>query len=246
MLELNKIYNAECLKLMDDIDDQSIDCIICDLPYGISQDKTDVQLPLDILWQKYKKIIKPKGAICLFGTEPFSSCLRMSNIKNYKYDWVWIKNQQTGFQVAKYRPMQQHEIISVFAYGTANYYPIKTKRDKPRKSKGGGGGIGFQVKQNYNYNYNLLMDKHPVSILYFNKVRTYHPFAKPVDLLEYLIKTYTLEGQTILDNCSGSGSLALACINTKRNYICIEKNKEYYDKSLERLEKEKPIWDKIL
>ena len=213
---------------MKRIPDKSVDMILCDLPYGTTACKWDVVIPFEPLWKQYERVIKDNGAIVLFGSEPFSSYLRISNIKHFKYDWIWDKVRPSGFQIAKYCPMKRHEIVSVFSKGTIRWNPIKTKRDKVikgiAKSKPDGSNplkYCDGVKREYN-------DKNPQSILVFNKGNKYiHPTQKPVALCEYLIKTYTNEGETVLDNCMGSGTTAVVALKHNRNYIGIELNPEY-------------------
>ena len=187
------------------------------------------------MWQKLNKLIKPNGAIVLFGSEPFSSALRMSNIKDYKYDWIWDKKIPSGMSYAKFQPMRQHEIISIF--NSNIYYPQMIKRDKPIKA---GGMSKGETTNNKNLKalhktYDL---KFPSTIIDFMKIRqdSVHPTQKPVALLEYLIKTYTLENETVLDNCMGSGSTGVACINTGRNFIGIEKDETYFNIAKKRIE----------
>lgn len=234
-----ELIQGNCLKKMKDIPDGSIDMILCDLPYGTTACKWDVIIPFEPLWEQYERIIKDNGAIVLFGQEPFSSYLRMSNIKNYKYDWIWHKNRPSGMANAKYKPMTNHEIISVFCKNKTKYNPILEERDlksqyarlkeKPfsRTHYGSNtqGNMGKQTKE-----YSCL--RNPTTVKNFDAVSNHkgrlHPTQKPVALLEYLIKTYTLEGETVLDNCMGSGSTGIACINTNRNFIGIELDPEYF------------------
>ena len=228
MLQINSVNNGNCLELMNDIDDKSIDMILCDLPYGVSDCKWDSVIPFEPLWAHYKRIIKDNGAIVLFGSEPFSSYLRISNIKQYKYDWIWNKRKPGNIFLAKYQPMKTHEIISVF--NSKIFYPIKTPRDKIKQSKNYGTGEamgGDKSKENELYIYT---DKNPISILDFSNASQngkFHPAQKPVALFEYLIKTYTNEGELVLDNCAGSGTTAIACLKTNRNYILIEQESKY-------------------
>ena len=244
-MELNRVYNEDCLIGMDRIKDKSIDMILCDLPYGITACKWDVIIPFDKLWEQYNRIIKDNGAIVLFGSEPFSSLLRVSNLKMYKYDWIWDKTRGYNFTQANYAPMKQHEIISIFSTGgiTFNkkgnvpYYPIKTDSHIIHKS-------GTPTKsENLNYwNSKALNKEHngffPKTILSFKKEsKSIHPTQKPVALMEYLIKTYTNENETVLDNCIGSGTTAIACINTNRNFIGFEMDKEYFRLASERIDK---------
>ena len=237
------LRQGDCLELMKKIPDKSIDMILCDLPYGTTACKWDVIIPFEPLWEQYNRIIKDNGAIVLFGSEPFSSKLRISNLKNYKYDWVWNKkNSGTGLLV-KYQPLKITENIMVFGKTKTKYYPIMTKVDKVvnRKkfaTKSMGEHLGntiLKVKQDNGYRY-------PKNILEFYKdtknqyQKKYHPTQKPISLLEYLIKTYTNENETVLDNCMGSGSTGVACINTNRNFIGIELDKDYFNIAKERLE----------
>lgn len=234
-----KIYNGNCIEIMKNIPEKSIDMILCDLPYGTTECKWDTIIPFENVWQEYKRIIKDGGTIALFGSEPFSSKLRMSNISMYKYDWFWDKQIPSGMGLAKYQPMRQIENISIFSKGKTKYYPQMIKRDKPIKSGGTKYSPSAPVltridNKNFSRTYEY---KNPISLLSFPKVRkgSIHPTQKPVALLEYLIKTYTLEGETVLDNCMGSGSTGVACLNTNRKFIGIEIDKEYFEIAKNRL-----------
>jgi site-specific DNA-methyltransferase (adenine-specific) len=247
-----QLIHGDCLEKMKDIPDKSIDMILCDLPYGTTACKWDVVIPFEPLWEQYKRVIKDRGAIVLFGSEPFSSHLRMSNIKQYKYDWVWNKNYGANFMALKYMPLLTNENISVFSSGGANngskikmsYYPIMEKQ-KPRsyslnkytKNIKNPKSFGFVNKEVIEHIERE--EKYPKSVLNFsnaNKKGRLHPTQKPVALLEYLIKTYTIDGETVLDNCMGSGSTGVACINTKRNFIGIEKDNKYFEIAKNRIE----------
>ena len=244
MLELDKIYNMDCLEGMKQIPDGTIDAVICDLPYGTTANKWDSVIPFDKLWAEYKRIIKPKGAIVLFGSEPFSSTLRMSNPKWYKYDWIWEKEEGVGFQLAKVRPMMKTENISVFCKGKCPYHTQMIKRDKPIKA--GGNNMNIDVYNKFDpkeeYEGRLYFEKFPESIIEFssriNPSDHFHPTQKPVDLLRYLVRTYTNEGDTVLDNCMGSGTTAIACIKERRHFIGFELSKEYFDKAVRRIKAE--------
>ena len=221
-----ELMQGDCLEKMKDIPDKSIDMILCDLPYGTTACKWDIVIPFEPLWEQYKRIIKDRGAIVLFGSEPFSSYLRMSNIKQYKYDWVWDKKKGGNIMNLKQQPYKVHELISVFAGG--NYYPIMTEQ-KPRTGKTYSAGEANGIE-----NYGDLRHydkKYPKSIIEesnANQNGKVHPTQKPVALLEYLIKTYTLESETVLDNCMGSGTTGVACKNLNRNFIGIELDPEYF------------------
>lgn len=248
MIEINKIYNEDCLEGMKRIPDGSVDCIICDLPYGTIACKWDRIIPFDRLWEQYNRIIKNNGVICLFGSEPFSSHLRMSNIKHYKYDWIWKKTTSTGFQHAKNMPLKNYEIISVFSNGLIGHKSLlKDKRmiynpqgivrtNKISKSNKNRWGNIVGKRPSHQEKFITEFENYPTMVLEYPKDKNIgHPTAKPVALIEYLIKTYSNEGETILDNCMGSGTTAIACINTNRNYIGFEIDKEYYDLSIKRI-----------
>jgi len=232
------LRQGDCLEIMKDIPDKSIDMILCDLPYGTTACKWDVIIPFDKLWEQYNRIIKDNGAIVLFGSEPFSSQLRMSNLKMYKYDWVWNKKKAGNIFLAKYQPMKIHENIMIFGKMKTAYFPIMVERDKIKKSKNYGTGEtmgGDRKKEEKVYIYDK---KNPISILEFSNASQkgkVHPTQKPVALLEYLIKTYTNENETVLDNCMGSGSTGVACINTNRNFIGIELDETYFNIAKERI-----------
>jgi site-specific DNA-methyltransferase (adenine-specific) len=241
------LFNDDCFKLMKKIDDKSIDCIICDLPYGKKTGfKWDVSLTFDNLWNEYLRIIKDDGAIVLFAVEPFTSKLILSQEKLFRYKWTWEKEQGGNFQLAKLQPLNITEDICIFSKAkTANgaklnmkYYPIMTIRDTPTKSGG-----NPSVSKILNDNNMIALHKeyttaYPKSILKYNKVHSskrLHPTEKPLDLCEYLIKTYTLENEIVLDNCMGSGTTCHACINTNRRYIGCELDENYFNVAKERI-----------
>ena len=223
---INQIICGDCLEVMPTIPDKSIDMILCDLPYGTTACKWDIIIPFEPLWNEYKRIIKDKKCIALFGSEPFSSYLRMSNINDYKYDWIWNKKLAGNAILAKKQPLKIHEVISIF--NSNIYYPQKTKgilRKKMglKESEITGGNSFCDFTKNDEY--------YPVSIQKFGmgnlRKGRLHPTQKPVALFEYLIKTYTNEGDLVLDNCAGSGTTGVACKNLGRNYILIEKEEKY-------------------
>ena len=228
--EVNKIYLGDCLEVMKNIEDKSIDMILCDLPYGTSACKWDTVIPFEPLWEQYERIIKDDGSIVLFGSEPFSSLLRTSNLKNYKYDWVWEKKNAANYPLAKKQPMKIHENLCVF--NDKSYNPIMTDRDVPiKKGANKGARVFNKGLDNPSYEGKVYTQKYPESIIYFPtrlEGKAIHPTQKPVALCEYLIKTYTNEGETVLDNCIGSGTTAIASINTNRNFIGIEKDPEFH------------------
>lgn len=233
-----KLYQGDCLEVMKNIEDGSVDLILTDPPYGTTACKWDSVIPFDIMWEQLNRIIKPNGAIVLFGSEPFSSALRMSNIKNYKYDWVWVKPQGTDPLMARFRPMNNIENISVFYRKTASYYeqcsigkPYQITRDKNERINETTFLKTFKETTTINTG-----TRKPLRTLYYNKDRGLHPTQKPTALLEYLIKTYTLEGETVLDFTMGSGSTGVACLNTNRNFIGIELDEGYFKIARERIE----------
>ena len=231
-----ELKQGDCLELMKDIPDGSVDLVLTDPPYGTTACKWDSVIPFEPMWEQLNRVIKPNGAICLFGNEPFTSCLICSNINGFKYRWDWNKKIPSGMGYAKYRPMQQTEDICVFSKGgeKTKYNPQFTKREKPIKS--GGNSIQARVYNNFKCmedgkEYKKTYDyKNPVTLIEFDKVRkgALHPTQKPVPLLEYLIRTYTNEGETVLDFTMGSGSTGVACVNTNRNFIGIELDEEYF------------------
>lgn len=244
MIELDNIYNMDCLEGMREIPDGSIDCIICDLPYGTTACKWDSVIPLKALWEQYNRIIKPQSVIVLFGQEPFSTMLRMSNLNCWKYDWIWDKKSKQGFLNAKKRPLKQHELISVFSNGTPVYHPQMITKGKPRNkgryNKRKGDGDGCYGKYGNEGTCNNVY--YPSTILEFSNADhsdVWHPTQKPVELIRYLIRTYSDEGQVILDNCMGSGTTAIAALRERRHYIGFELNREYFDKAQQRIANEK-------
>lgn len=237
-MELDKIYLEDCLTGMSKIPDGSIDCVICDLPYGTTACSWDTIIPFKELWKQYNRIVKDNAPIVLFGAEPFSTLLRMSNIKNYKYDWYWLKNNVTGFSFAKTQPMRQIETISVFGKSTPNYYPqglTKIEKKVEKRNEKSDTIISKTLKEK---SFIQEYTGYPKNVLRYDKEvkGTFHPTQKPVSLLEYLIKTYTKENEVVLDNCMGSGTTAIACVNTNRRFIGFETNEEYYRQALERIE----------
>ena len=237
MIELNKIYNEDCLIGMQRIPDKSIDAIICDLPFGVTACKWDSIITFEPLWKQYKRVIKDNGAIVLFGNEPFSSHLRIHAIEMYKYDWKWDKVRGSNFATVKIRPFNSFEDIAVFYKKQPTYNPqmeVGTPYTQKQGYVGDAKQTGLHKKDVITVNKG---ERYPLSILRFSKETGSHPTQKPVPLLEYLIKTYTNEGETVLDNCMGSGTTAIACINTNRNFIGFEMDKGYFDIANERIEK---------
>lgn len=239
------LYQGDCLEVMKEIKDKSIDMILCDLPYGTTQNKSDIIIPFEPLWKQYERIIKDNGAIILFAQGIFYVDLVNSNRKLFRYDLVWDKCLVSGFLNAKKMPLRQHEQIAVFYKKLPTYNPQFTQ-GKPLHSK----GIAYTNKEIKNQNYgkfNITDDiragstqKYPMSIIKFQKPHpsiTIHRTQKPVELLEYLIKTYTNENDLVLDNCMGSGSTCVACKNLNRSFIGIELDENYFNIAKERIDK---------
>lgn len=241
-----QLYNGDCLEVMKTLPDNSIDLILCDLPYGITSISWDSIIPYDELWTQYKRLLKPTGNIVLFSSGLFTLSLIQSNIKQFRYRLIWKKNVPTGMGSAKYRPMKYYEEICVFGNSKATYNPIMKERV----------GIG---KDCYNYDHYCGENNHlnlgkkpkrydpdwvqPSDVLEFNVVPNrngkLHPTQKPVDLLEWLVKTYSNDGETVLDNCMGVGSTGVACKNTNRKFIGIELDKTYFELAEKRLQEVK-------
>jgi len=231
-----ELYMGDCLELMKDLPDKSIDLILCDLPYGVTQNKKDISLSFDCLWENYNRIIKDTGAILLFGQGLFFVDLINSNRKMFRYDLVWDKELTSGFLNANRMPLRSHEQIGVFYKKQPTYNPQFSIGNALH-----GRGTAYKTKELKNNNYGKFevtadnrkgsTKKYPKSILRFTKShpsKSQHPTEKPTSLLEYLIKTYTNEGETVLDNCMGSGSTGFACINTNRNFIGMELDETYF------------------
>ena len=236
-----QLYNEDCLVRMPLIADKSVDMILCDLPYGTTQNKWDVIIPLDILWMQYERIIKDDGMICLTSAEPFTSTLITSNKKLFKYDLVWDKKLSSGFLNAKRMPLRRHEQVICFYKKLPLYNPKMTVRGNIRKK-----GITTETGKhtsNYGKFENSVVENneyYPTSIIEVsnaNRKDKIHPTEKPVELMEYLIKTYTNEGETVLDNCMGSGTTGVACKKTGRHFIGIEKDEKYFEIAKNRIEK---------
>lgn len=243
---INTITLGDCLEVMNLIEDKSIDMIFCDLPYGVTRNKWDSVIDLNKLWIHYERIIKPNGAICLMGQDKFSARLMLSNEKMHRYNLVWEKTSPTGFLNAKRMPLRSHEDILVFYNQLPTYNPQKTTGHKLKVSTA---THKRNSKKTTNYGNHELKtysstERYPKSVLRFKSDKqksSIHPTQKPVALVEYLIRTFTNEGDIVLDNCSGSGTTALACINSNRKYICIEMDADCYNDSVERITQNKPL-----
>jgi len=230
-----EIIMGDCLIEMQKIPDKSIDMILCDLPYGTTACKWDTIIPFEPLWEQYKRIIKDNGAIVLTASQPFTSALVMSNVKMFKYDWVWEKSRVTGVLNAKRQPLRTKEDVLVFSINTPVYNPQGTYKCNKQTGTGvardGSQGLATgKITQTSNGKYRQTVTGYPRNIIRIpSEGRTKHPTQKPVALFEYLIKTYTNEGDLVLDNCAGSGTTGVACKKLSRNFILIEKEQEYID-----------------
>jgi site-specific DNA-methyltransferase (adenine-specific) len=245
------IMHGDCLDIMPTLADKSVDMILCDLPYGSTACKWDTVIPFEPLWAQYKRLIKDNGAIVLTASQPFTSALVMSNIKMFKYEWIWHKNTMCNFPMIKGSPGKVHENIIVFSNGTIprhngspmNYNPQGLHKINKEVVYDYGGDNEFMPGRVRKLKNGVQTHTgYPVSVLKINTIgERLHPTQKPVALFEYLIRTYTNEGDTVMDNCAGSFTTAIACINTNRKYICIEKDEKYFEIGKNRIENHQPL-----
>ena len=256
------LWQGDCLELMKGIPDKSVDMVLCDLPYGTQRNngcKWDIIVPFEPLWKQYNRIIKDNGAVVLFGKEPFSSLLRCSNLQMYKYDWIWDKDTKSNFMQANYQPLNNIEFISVFSKAYAREIKDKVKMTyNPQFSIGESYKIPKSSKTTeifasnhkngkYEHKNRDTSKRYPYVTIKFNSVKSkdkLHPAQKPIELLEYLIKTHTNENETVLDNCMGSGSTGVACVNTNRKFIGIELDNTYFEIAKNRIQEVKDRKDK--
>lgn len=243
-MEYDYIECGDCLELMKDIPDKSIDMILCDLPYGTTKNKWDSVIPFEPLWEQYNRIIKDNGAMVLFSQMPFTVDLVASNYKDFRYEWIWEKLSASGHLNANRMPMKKHENILVFYKKLPTYNPQFTE-GKPYVATYSTHSSNYGKQKD---NITTINDgkRYPVDIIKFNNDRGLHPTQKPVELLEYLIKTYTNEGEIVLDNCMGSGSTCVACVNTNRHYIGFELDPQYYDIACKRLDEAEGVANGIV
>ena len=235
MIELNRIYNEDCLEGMRRIPDKSVDMILADLPYGTTRNKWDSIIPLDSLWEQYNRVIKDNGAIVLTAQTPFDKVLGVSNLKCLKYEWIWQKTEATGFLNAKKMPLKNHENVLVFYKKQPTYNPQFTVGKPYSYKKDGISSDNYGDSKGTDL---IVNDgsRHPLTVQIFKKDKGLHPTQKPVALFEYLIQTYTNENETVLDNVMGSGTTAIAAINTNRNYIGFEMDTNYFNLANQRIE----------
>lgn len=245
MIELNTIYNEDCLEGMKRIPDGSVDMVLCDLPYGTTQLKWDTCLPFDKLWEQWLRVCKTNAAIVLFSSQPFTTDLINSNRKMFKYEIIWEKTMKSLFFLANKRPLVSHENLLVFYRHQPVYNPIKNHVEEKQRIRYQQANRSKHYHNNHEHYYENDGSRFPTTVIKFSNwngalfgktdTAVKHPTQKPVDLCEYLIKTYTNEGDTVLDNCMGSGTTAVACINTGRNYIGFELDQDYFDISQQRI-----------
>ena len=245
------LINGDCLEVMKNIPDKSVDMILCDLPYGTTDCKWDTVIPFEPLWEQYERVIKDNGAIVLTASQPFTSRLVASNFDLFKYEWIWEKSRTVGFLNAKNAPLKKHESVLVFSKGTTangskkrmNYFQQGLKEiNQVKKSVIQNSDTAVGSRPSRNKPYIVKYTGYPNSVLKFNnEPKQIHPTQKPVELLEYIIKTYTNENMLVLDNCMGSGSTGVACVNTNRRFIGIELDENYYNIAKERIEKQVTI-----
>ena len=251
------LYHGDCLEVMKTIPDNHIDMVFCDLPYGTTRNSWDVLIPFKELWEQYDRIVKDNGAIILTSQQPFTSQLVMSNIENFRYEWIWDKNKATGHLNAKRMPMKSHENICIFYKKIPIYNPQKTTGHKPFNAVNPKSDIPAPKKlRNYGHisttfgNAGTTTDRYPRTIQKFPVVNNdnpikWHPTQKPVELIEYFIKTYSNAGDIILDNCMGSGSTGVACVKTDRKFIGIEKDEKYFNRASDWIEEIDPLMEFI-
>jgi len=249
-LEQNKLFHGDCLELMPFIADKSVDMILCDLPYGTTKCKWDTIIPFEPLWKQYERIIKPNGAIVLFGSQPFTSILIASNLVDYRYSWYWLKDKPSNFLMGKQQPLRYVEEINIFYKNTAFYNPQMEIRENKNKRVNNVNSSFTMLKHRGDENIKKSHQKrlesgnsdyiYPRNYQKFNnRTKGLHPCQKPLELMEYLVKTYTNEGDLVLDNCIGSGTTAIACINTNRSFIGIEKDENYFNIASQRIDEKR-------
>lgn len=253
MVSVIELQQGDCLELMKSLEDNSVDLILCDLPYGTTRNKWDSIIDLELLWEQYNRVIKDRGVILLFAQTPFDKVLGVSNLENLRYEIIWQKTAPTGFLNAKKMPMKAHENILVFYKKLPTYNPQMTqghpRKISSRKSRSNSANRHTEKSLKGESNYGVFAndiegydstERYPLSVQVFAKDQqkeNYHPTQKPVALLEWLIKTYSNEGDLVLDNCMGSGSTGVACVNLNRNFIGMELTEQYFEIAKERIEK---------
>jgi DNA modification methylase len=236
-----KVWNKDCFEAMSTLESQSVDMVLCDLPYGTTQNKWDTVLPLDKLWAEYERLLRPTGVVVLTASQPFTSKLVVSKLDWFRYEWVWVKNKSSGHLNAKRKPMRAHEDVLVFSKFAHTYIPQMSQGHKP-------GNYAKRSSRSTNYGKEIMTEyggstlRYPKSTLEISVVNNddpdkSHPTQKPVELMEYLIRTYTNPNDTVLDNTMGSGTTGVACLHTGRKFLGMETNEKYFQTACTRLEK---------
>ena len=248
MVEPNNIYLGDCLDVMRQIKDESIDAIICDLPYNTTRNDWDCIIPFKDLWQQYIRITKDRGAIVLFSQQPFTSMLVMSNLNMFKYEWIWQKDNGTGHLNSHFAPLKKHENILIFSKSAASFvkdvndamvFNPQMRTGKPYSIKNGRPSLNYDAVNCRQVVTQSNGERYPIDIVEFNRDKEkFHPTAKPIALCQYLIRTYTNENDVVLDNCMGSGTTCVAAIKERRQYIGIEKDEQYFEIAKKRIEQE--------
>lgn len=239
-----RLIEGECLEVMSELPSASVDMVLCDLPYGTTACKWDAVIPFEPLWASYRRIAKTNAAIVLTASQPFTSALVMSNVRYFRHEWIWRKNAGSNFATTKWQPMKEHESVLVFGFDVPNYHMQRQVRAESGQkmiktgvmSKASTGDDVYNgANKGYDNSKQDVTMRVPSSVQAFNRERGYHPTQKPVALMEYLIKTYTRPGQVVLDNTMGSGTTGVACINTGRRFIGIERDEAYFKVACERI-----------
>lgn len=238
---INKIHHADAMDLLRAIDDNSVDLVLCDLPYGVTACAWDSIIPIEPMWAQLKRVVKQRAAIVLTATQPFTSRLVSSNYEMFRYEWIWVKERGMGFQIAKHRPLMQHESALVFSHQSPNYYPQMEKLDKPYKYSSASTASKSSPIAKMSKFVVVTDEKHPTNIIEINREIGLHPTQKPVALFEYLIRTYTRENEIVLDMTCGSGTTALAARKTGRRFICGDNSPEYVQLANTRLANSDPF-----
>lgn len=235
-----KLLKGDCVELLPTLESKSIDCVITDLPYQMTDCVWDAVIPFDFMWNEFKRLVKPKGAMVFTCSQPFTTLLVNSNMKQFKHEWIWEKHQGTNPMAASYAPMKCHESVVVFCDGSPNYYP-QMEKGTPYSGFKGEKGIGEIYGDNLKSEHrdNPEGSRYPRSVQYFKGEKGLHPTQKPVALMEYLVRTYSKENDVVLDITMGSGTTGIACFNVDRNFVGIERDEEYYKVCVERLEEAK-------
>lgn len=242
-----EFHLGDCFEVMRGLPDSSIDMVLCDLPYGTTRNKWDSVLPLEALWREYWRVCKPKAVVVLTAVQPFTSALVMSQPRNFRHDWVWEKNKATGHLNSQRQPLRAHEDVLVFARAACSYFPQMTEGHRPANRVPRNGGSTNYGAQSAGRAYGGQTTRYPRSVQKFAIINNdhpdkWHPTQKPAELFEYLIRTYSTKGMTVLDNTAGSGTTAVAAIEAERGWVCIEQDQEYFEAAVGRVTRHEDFW----